>query len=58
MDDNLNDSARVYKIGSKAVIENAAILDRVDIGKGTTVQHSIVGRQVTVNSTPKKTDNN
>ena len=41
-------------IGKDVIIENSAIMDRAIIGEGATIRKSIVGRQVTVNSTYKK----
>jgi NDP-sugar pyrophosphorylase family protein len=42
------------KIGKGAVVENSAVMDRAIIGEGATIRKSIVGRQVTVNSTFEK----
>lgn len=42
------------QIGKGAVIENSAIMDRVIIGEKTIIQESIVGRHVTVFSSPRK----
>ena len=42
------------QIGKNVEIENSAVMDRVIIGDETSIRESIIGRHVTVNSTPKK----
>lgn len=58
----ISDGARIVnscidnytKIGRGVVVENSAIMDRVIIGENAAVKESIVGRHVTVNSSPKR----
>lgn len=42
------------KIGKDVIIENSAIMDRAIISESATIRKSIVGRQVTINSTFEK----
>jgi len=59
---NIEDSAKITNscidnystIGRDVVIENSAVMDRAIIGDGAVIRNSIIGRQVTVNSTPEK----
>ena len=41
-------------IGRNVTIKNSSIMDRVSIGDGTTIEHSIIGRHVVVESTSSK----
>lgn len=58
----IDDGARIFnscidnftRIGKNVVIENSAIMDRVIIGEETKVTDSIIGRHVTVRSSPEK----
>jgi NDP-sugar pyrophosphorylase family protein len=42
------------KIGKDVVIENSAVMDRVIIGEKAEIKESIIGRHVTILSSPKK----
>ena len=42
------------KIGKDVVIENSAVMDRVIIEEKAEIKNSIIGRHVTVLSSPKK----
>ena len=41
------------KIGKNVVIENSAVMDRAIIEEGTIIRNSIIGRHVTIKSSPK-----
>lgn len=58
----ISDGARIVnscidnytKIGKDVVIENSAVMDRVIIGDKAEIRESIIGRHVTVRSSPRK----
>jgi NDP-sugar pyrophosphorylase family protein len=58
----ISDGARIVsscidnytKIGKNVVIENSAVMDRVIIGEKAEIKESIIGRHVTVRSSPRK----
>ena len=42
------------QIGKNVVVENSAVMDRVIIDEGAKIKESIIGRHVTIHSTPKR----
>jgi len=58
----ISDGARIVnscidnytKIGKNVVIENSAVMDRVIIEEKAEIRESIIGRHVTVRSSPRK----